>query len=345
MIQTLAAVSVAAPAAALDFPHLERLESGVVVRVFPPELILETMTARDAAGRLVFYPDGGGSYILIEDMDDPAIVNKGGGAFFPMRETPVLEALAAIDVDGRMLELEIDVYLLPLPRRYMLTSSASGRRIFLSPGTYPCGEEVTAWTATHEFGHCFQNRYMPLSDLDSWETYLRLRGIFGDPDFTESGAHRNRPSEIFAEDFRALFGGAAACYSGTIENPALVMPDEVPGLREFFVGLLPEVLVAAAASGPARIVSALNYPNPFNPVTTITARLGGDALGRPLDVRIYAADGTLVRTLFAGAAAGPEFSVAWDGRRDGGTEAVSGVYFYRIRSGGDSFTGKMLMLR
>ena len=62
-------------------------------------------------------------------------------------------------------------------------------------------------------------------------------------------------------------------------------------------------------------------------------------------MRIYAADGSVVRRLFSGIVPGRELSVAWDGRSDGGGPAASGVYFYRISSEGSAFTGKMLLLR
>jgi len=329
---------------AVVFPHRYALENGAAVRVYSPGEILERHTFRDEAGRLVFRPEGGGEFILIESVDDPFIANQGDGAFHPMEEETVMDALRAIDVDGRMLGIEIDIYLLPLPRHSILSSSASAGRIFLSPGTRPCCEEVTAWTVTHEFGHCFQERYLPVPETDPWVDYLGLRGILDDLAFSESAAHMYRPCEVFAEDFRALFGGEASRYSGTIENPSLIHPTEVAGLGDWISGL---VTGTAADATPGRPVAltASNYPNPFNPVTTISAVLGADDRPRPVDVRIYAADGSVVRRLFSGTAADREFSVIWDGRRDGGGVAASGVYFYRIRSESATFTGKMLLLR
>ncbi|MDD3643371.1 MAG: FlgD immunoglobulin-like domain containing protein [Candidatus Krumholzibacteria bacterium] len=327
------------------FPHQYLLDNGVSVRVYLPGEILEKLTWRDDEGRLIFRPEGGGAqYILIESVDDPCIANRGDGEFFPMDEETVLDALRDIDVDGRTLAMEIDIYLLPLPRRSALYSSASAGRIFLSPGTRPISAEVTAWTVTHEFGHCFQHRYLPLAETALWAEYLGLRGILDDPAFSESAAHMYRPTEVFAEDFRALFGGEASCYSGTIENTALVHPAEVAGLGDWIAMLAADAL-AQVSPGTTAALAASNYPNPFNPVTTISAVLGADDRPRPVDVRIYAADGSIVRRLYSGTAAGREFSVAWDGRRDGGGAAASGVYFYRISSQGSSFTGKMLLLR
>ena len=64
-----------------------------------------------------------------------------------------------------------------------------------------------------------------------------LRGIADLATYDASARHENRPHEIFAEDFRVLFGGALAVGSGSIENAALVSPQSVSGLREFLAGL------------------------------------------------------------------------------------------------------------
>lgn len=345
-ITALAAVPAAAlsDACAGDFPHISELSNGLKVSVYRPEEILESMTFRDGAGNLVFRPEGGGEYILIEDISHPAVINRGDGSFHPFDEATALEALASIDVGGRRLELEIDLYVLPLPRLYSMGSSCSGRRIFLSPGTWEVCREVCFYVVTHEAGHRFQDVYAPCSEGEAWNDYLDTRGIKDDPLYaTDALCRWYKPQEIFAEDFRFLFGGDAARYTGTIENPDLPAPDMVEGLAEFYVSLLTG---PAVSSTPAAVIaSAVNYPNPFNPVTTIRALLAEDSLPAEIDVRIYAADGSLVRDLYSGPAGSTRFEVVWDGRDDRGAEASSGVYFYRVRAGAGLRTGKMLLVR
>lgn len=331
-------------AQAVIFTHEYSLENGVSVRVYPPEEILGSLTYRDTAGRLIFSPAAGIEYRLIESVDDPLIVNKGDGIFHPMEEEAVVDALRAIDIGRPMAGLEIEIYILPLPRREILSSSAFRGRIFLSPGIYPWRVEPTACIVTHEVGHCFQHRYLPFTDTEGWSAYLGLRDILDDPAFTESAMHMYRPSEVFAEDFRALFGGIESRYSGTIENSDLAHPAEVDGLSDWIAGLA-AVAVADATPGPDAPLNVSAWPNPFNPVTTISAVLGADDRPRPVEVSIFAADGSLVRRLYSGIAERREFSVTWDGRREGGGRAASGVYFYRIRSSGASATGKMLLIQ
>jgi PKD repeat protein len=72
-----------------------------------------------------------------------------------------------------------------------------------------------------------------------------------------------------------------------------------------------------------------NYPNPFNPSTTIRFELahGTDATLEIFDVR-----GRRVRTLVNGRQPAGEISVVWDGRDDRGLSVATGVYFVRLRT-------------
>jgi len=86
-----------------------------------------------------------------------------------------------------------------------------------------------------------------------------------------------------------------------------------------------------------------NYPNPFNPSTTI--RLSVKDLRAPLSLEIFNVKGQLVRRLHSGLPKSPRLSVVWDGRDDLGQAQPSGIYYYRMRSGAFTETRKMLMLK
>jgi protocatechuate 3,4-dioxygenase beta subunit len=85
-----------------------------------------------------------------------------------------------------------------------------------------------------------------------------------------------------------------------------------------------------------------NYPNPFNPTTTIRFSLP-DA-GR---VRIVVFDlfGREIRTLWNGPAAAGMSQVTWDAKDASGERVASGMYFYRLESHKEVRTGKMLYLK
>ncbi|MBI4233845.1 MAG: T9SS type A sorting domain-containing protein [Chloroflexi bacterium] len=93
---------------------------------------------------------------------------------------------------------------------------------------------------------------------------------------------------------------------------------------------------------PQRFSLSPNYPNPFNPSTTIRFTLPqrGEA-----ELSIYSLLGQRVATLVQGVQeAGPHL-LQWDGRDDGGRELASGVYCCRLQAGTQVETRKLLLLR
>jgi len=86
-----------------------------------------------------------------------------------------------------------------------------------------------------------------------------------------------------------------------------------------------------------------NFPNPFNPVTTIRYGLPESA---SLALKVYNALGEEVVTLIneKQKAAGYHV-VVWDGRNQAGVQMASGLYFYQLRAGNVSMTKKMVLIR
>ena len=99
--------------------------------------------------------------------------------------------------------------------------------------------------------------------------------------------------------------------------------------------------------GEARLFG--NFPNPFNPETTIRFSLPHDANVR---LKIYNALGQLVRILDERSLKAGYQAITWNGRNDRDSPVASGVYLYRlvIRYSTDRVrpavhTGKMTYLR
>lgn len=85
------------------------------------------------------------------------------------------------------------------------------------------------------------------------------------------------------------------------------------------------------------------YPNPFNPLTTISFSLRERA---HVTLKIYNAAGQLVRTLLDEPRdVGTHSDVKWDGTDDSGDLVSSGVYFYRLSAGEFSQTKKMVLVK
>ncbi len=86
-----------------------------------------------------------------------------------------------------------------------------------------------------------------------------------------------------------------------------------------------------------------NYPNPFNPSTTIKYSM--PAAGH-LKLSIYNVRGHLVKTLIDGnRPAGADQTVVWDGTNNQGGGVSAGIYFYEARTGGEVKVKKMALVK
>jgi hypothetical protein len=107
--------------------------------------------------------------------------------------------------------------------------------------------------------------------------------------------------------------------------------------------------LTASGSPPPRTAMAPNYPNPFNPVTTIRFTVGTDALSGmesvPVNLSIYDCTGRRVAELVSDTRPPGPYEVRWGGIGDSGAPLASGVYFARLKVGESSHTRKLILLR
>ena len=96
---------------------------------------------------------------------------------------------------------------------------------------------------------------------------------------------------------------------------------------------------------PTDISLAQNFPNPFNPSTTIMYAVPAQAAGQPLTLAVYDLLGQRVRHLDSESALPGTHRVVWDGRDDHGQEVASGVYIYQLRARNYTATRKMILSR
>jgi hypothetical protein len=304
--------------------------AGVIVHS-PDEVLAEWTVPSDDA--LLFHGPGGDVWELISEITDPAILNRGEGKFFPHQTELVHSALDALSYPTGNLDAEI--FILPFPRRGLVTSNAGRATIYLSPGVAPLITQQVHAVVTHEFGHLVHNQ---LLDAAGWAEYRQVRGIENQTVYHDRAPHRNRPREIFAEDFRFLFGGALANYGGGIENPDLALPSRVPGLEDHMRSL-------AESPGPSSdgLRPPLRlHPNPTRDEVRMSFAEGeGPGAGEPVGLRVHDVQGRVLvqREL------GSETGLRWDGRLDDGTAAPPGLYFIRVQSGARHWAGKLLILR
>ena len=90
------------------------------------------------------------------------------------------------------------------------------------------------------------------------------------------------------------------------------------------------------------VLSVSNYPNPFNPRTTVSYTVPSRGA---VSITIYVASGARIAKLFDGERAAGAYTVDWDGRTDNAAVAASGVYFARIEHASGTRSKKMVLLK
>ena len=133
-----------------------------------------------------------------------------------------------------------------------------------------------------------------------------------------------------------------------VKNTPLATSENPPGLiiSKEFIKAFSEISAVTdehtAAESPQLFTLHSNVPNPFNPSTVI-----GYKLHRPFWVsfRVYDLLGREVAVLDEGEKSAGRHEAVWNGRNTTGIPAPSGVYLYRLESGGQAETGKMTLLR
>ena len=108
----------------------------------------------------------------------------------------------------------------------------------------------------------------------------------------------------------------------------------------------PEDMVHDAGTG-GEIVPAVkeligNYPNPFNPVTTIEFSLDNPCF---VSIDIFNIKGEKIKTLVQADFEAQVHQVVWNGENDNGIPVSSGVYFYEMNTGDYTCVKKMILMK
>lgn len=92
------------------------------------------------------------------------------------------------------------------------------------------------------------------------------------------------------------------------------------------------------------VITALkgNYPNPFNPETTIRFSLKDAGKVR---ISVYNLKGQMVKKVLERELDSGYHSVVWDGRDERGKAVASGIYFYRMENGSFVANRKMMLMK
>ena len=89
-------------------------------------------------------------------------------------------------------------------------------------------------------------------------------------------------------------------------------------------------------------LNASNYPNPFNPETTVSYDISQQG---NVSVDIYNLKGQKVKSLLNETQSAGQHKIIWQGDNEAGKKVSSGTYFYKVKSGGEEIVNKMLLMK
>jgi hypothetical protein len=114
------------------------------------------------------------------------------------------------------------------------------------------------------------------------------------------------------------------------------------GMQQIVPVTLNVVQTANEPTLPAITKLKGNYPNPFNPETTINFSLKEAG---PVELAIYNIKGQKIKTLVNETLPAQNYNIVWNGRDDNNQQVSSGVYFYRMNTSTYTSTRKMILMK
>ena len=103
-----------------------------------------------------------------------------------------------------------------------------------------------------------------------------------------------------------------------------------------------QLMGVSSSNIPEQFILYPNYPNPFNPVTTIRYDLSKESF---VDIKIYDMLGNVVYNLVNANESPGYKSIQWNATNNQGEPVSAGVYVYKIRAGDFVDTKKMILLK
>lgn len=299
---------------------------------FPTKL---TLTAGNEPMRVVAADFDGDNDIDLASAnvtsDDVSVFLNNGGSFSPQSRFDVGNGpwgICAADFDG---DGDVDLATGDYESTdvYILKNNGSGS---FSGGTvYPSGTLVGVSALTPADLDGDNDIDLAVTGLGSITMYVMLNNGSGSFSVAASASTEALTSYVVAADLDsdgdldlATANESGPSVTVAINSSALASVDDTP------------------LELPESFYLKQNFPNPFNPTTSITYSLETTA---DVSLRIYNSLGQVVRTLDSGVQQAGFHRVIWDGCDAAGNRLSSGVYFYQLSAGDYSHTRKMIMLK
>jgi len=215
------------------------------------------------------------------------------------------------------------------------TASAGGAGLYFSTCTGTVGNSILAFnTGAASFANAIQAQgsTLALNCNDAFGNTAPNYGGVADP--TGTGGNISA-DPLFCDRPGGDYGISPASPAAPPQSPCGLMGALAAACGATPVEDNPITIPAAFRVEP-------NFPNPFNPSTTIHFSLS--VAGRTT-VTVYDVAGRLVKTIMDDNLAAAEHTLRWVGDDNRGRPVSAGVYFYRIQSGQNDHVGRMALVK
>ncbi|MDA3814596.1 MAG: C25 family cysteine peptidase [Candidatus Cloacimonetes bacterium] len=171
-----------------------------------------------------------------------------------------------------------------------------------------------------------------------------ISGYYYEVDYTKFGEPYFEEELAIAGDYYVTSFSVA---SGIETGEEARMISYVYGEESDFVQYLYPITISDGTSSPEmpELPSNLaisNYPNPFNPTTTITYSLPNDSM---IELRVFNTKGQLVKTLIEVEQLAGTYKTVWNGKDNNEKNVSSGIYFYKLSTKDETLMKKMVLLK
>jgi hypothetical protein len=262
---------------------------------------------------------------------DPMFVAPDSGDFHLLPNSP------AIDAGFDTLASYYPVFDMDFNQRIWNGDDDDTTRIDI--GVYEYGSDYLGGISGHVFKYEGDDEPLPyvllkINNINSKHEFADSAGFYHfniKPGTYDIYATRLFYDEVIIEDVEVTAGETTIVDFAMEEDPTYA-----------------EELHPGTESLPKNII-LYNYPNPFNPNTTIAFQVPnltgfGNLLG--LKLEIYDISGNLVKTLLDKRIEPGYRTIIWNGRDENNTPVASGVYLYQLKTNNQVLqTNKMLLLK
>jgi hypothetical protein len=154
------------------------------------------------------------------------------------------------------------------------------------------------------------------------------------------------PGELVRFVFRAKQVGICPVYLTGVRLWDIDRIELSPVMGDFSLIIIGTPIGVPPGSQPRK--SFFNYPNPFNPLTTLVLDLPSDGDEAPQSsvlIEVYSVSGRRVSSVFGGLLPAGRFEIPWDGRDDSGEFLPAGVYLAVARDSRRVSESRLVIVR